>query len=956
MSKFQETATALKIASRSMKRNRLQSSLIIAIIAVPVMLVSALLTFDASTTSTPSEQIKYQLGDSQALYEVQQSPSKNLAQMPASLQIQEIVQEGMIHRDNLVDLTTVLPIKSLISISRTEETFKTKSGIGSISVFVGESWNEKFLDKGPVTLVGGSTPKRPGEVMVTPSALKRFGVNIGDHIYSELGQKLTVVGTLRDNSTTSSTDIVFVQEGDAEAGITPSTKYFYQLDGQSPSWAEVLKLNQQGVAVLSRQVLLNPPSADELPIQNGSSVPFVALFSVLLFLVPLGMLPVIVLAGSAFAFGARRQTRTLAVMASLGANRKTLQNLTLTSGLWLGFLGGSVGAILGVLTVAFFGPAMATRSFQIQPAWITYPGFHVPWLLLGLVVVGSSILGAISSYLPARRASRVNILATLRGQRLEGHVRARSGVGALIMLLIGIAVVFLSVSLFLYAHALPTKEMADYETRQALMQIAVYGQLFGGILTVIGFIVGRGWILRGIRTALSPLGKRANFAGRDLLFNRTRYAPVLSSVLVVYFVGALILSVSFGPMQKQALQMQSVQSYLPGQYQYDFPNYFGEEKSVTAAEIMAGFVTAKEANYKEKIMKDSAAFTGVSVINATADLYGSGYSRDLDGNMKAEFDISMPHVLFNPESICYYQPLSSHYVSFTNTHKDSQSGDYLNYPSGCVNLMEPSRTLVVGDVKMLRVIANRTDAKAEETLQSGGVVVFSKLYDFNGTAKVRWLKESEYSRENNYSSQNASRSVDLESYLVPGLSSPNYRYAAMISQETAASLGIEAAPIAVLANSVQPPSNEVLDLLRGKGIYLNSYADNAGPDANSFAWATTWVIGLFALLATVIALGLSQIEAAADKRTLAAIGAPKSFRSRMVAIQAFSLTSVGALLGGFVGLAVGVTLVVSSNVSEFTLPWPQLVTLFVGIPVLAAAIFWVFTPRKLAYEARQPLD
>jgi putative ABC transport system permease protein len=166
-------------------------------------------------------------------------------------------------------------------------------------------------------------------------------------------------------------------------------------------------------------------------------------------------------------------------------------------------------------------------------------------------------------------------------------------------------------------------------------------------------------------------------------------------------------------------------------------------------------------------------------------------------------------------------------------------------------------------------------------------------------------------------------------------------------------LGIEAHPVAVLANSESPISAEASDSLMAKGIWFERYA---APDPESLAWFITWVAGLFVLLATSIALGLSQIEAAADKRTLAALGAPKSFRARMVASQAFALTITGAFLGGGVGIAVGLTLVMSANVSDLELPITQVLYLLVGVPVLAALMFLVFTPRKLNFTSRQSLD
>lgn len=954
MAIFKDGAIALKIARRSVMRNKLQSFLIIAIIAVPVLLVSTLLTFDASTKSTAAEQVKFELGLAKAKFEIQLSPNENLSQNPSEFYLQEIVPDGTSARNELVDIHQALPNTDLLAISKSEAIFKTAAGIGPISVFMGHSWDTVFLGHGPVDLLSGNVPKSSDEVLLSPSALKRFGVQLGEAISTEGGQKFRVVGTLRDYASSSTADIVFAGEGAITDGQASSVVY-YQIGGESPDWKEVSTLNKQGIAVLSRSVLLNPPSPEEQVLgQNSGGAGLFVIVSVLFFLVPLVLLPVVVLAGSAFAFGARRQTRTLAVMSSLGASRKTLQNVTIASGVWLGLLGGLSGVVLGVLVVAFFGPAMVTQSLSVQPGWSKFPGFHVPWVLLIVLIICSCVLGAISSYLPARKASRVNILATLRGQRTEGQVRARSGIGALILLLVGLVIVVLSSLLFTFAESLPLESASDFETKGLLQRFAVYGQLAGGIVSVIGFMVGRGWILMGIRAVMGFLGKRFKFAGRDLQFNRSRYAPVLSSVLVVYFVGSLILSVSYGPLQKQAIDIAKEQEFLAGQYNYTFQVPF-ENGPQTAEEYFKALPSKEKANYIKNMIQQEGAFTDVVVISTTPNfLYGNLNTRDAEGNFLEAFNVTLPRVIFNPDVVCAYQPFSSRYEAFIEAHKGGiYSKDDMNYPPRCINVIDVNRTIVVADIQALRVITDRIDSNAEQVLAEGGVVVTSPLYDFNGVAKIRWIKESDYGMETNFSESSASRSEDLKSYLVPNIASSYLRYSAIISPETATKLGIEAHPMSVLANAESPISAEVTDSLLGKGIWFERYVDR---DPEGFAWLVTWAAGLFVLLATSIALGLSQIEGASDKRTLAALGAPKSFRARMVASQAFALTFTGALLGGGVGVAVGLTLVMSASMSDFALPTNQLLCLFVGIPVLAAFIFWAFTPRKLNVASRQALD
>jgi ABC-type amino acid transport system permease subunit len=101
---------------------------------------------------------------------------------------------------------------------------------------------------------------------------------------------------------------------------------------------------------------------------------------------------------------------------------------------------------------------------------------------------------------------------------------------------------------------------------------------------------------------------------------------------------------------------------------------------------------------------------------------------------------------------------------------------------------------------------------------------------------------------------------------------------------------------------------------------------------------------------------LSQIEARTDKRTLSAIGAPRSFRAKLVSIQALSLTAVGSILGALTGLMLGAAMLNGMGPEMANFPVWQLVALIVGVPALASTAFWLFTPRTLKYEVRQALD
>ncbi len=137
--------------------------------------------------------------------------------------------------------------------------------------------------------------------------------------------------------------------------------------GDEPvTWRQIQQLNTEGVAVLSRAVLLNPPAPDERASQasyaGGLDPSSYYLFAALAG--ALALLEVGLLAGAAFAVGAKKQQRSLALLAASGAERGTIRLVVAAGGLWLGGAAGVLGGLLGIacatLTVESCGAGEAS--------------------------------------------------------------------------------------------------------------------------------------------------------------------------------------------------------------------------------------------------------------------------------------------------------------------------------------------------------------------------------------------------------------------------------------------------------------------------------------------------------------------------------------------------------------------------------------------------------------------
>ena len=87
----------------------------------------------------------------------------------------------------------------------------------------------------------------------------------------------------------------------------------------------------------------------------------------------------------------------------IGATRGQIASLILRQGLWKG----AIGVVLGLIGAAVLSRSMATLLFNVRP---TDPAVYaaVSFMLIAVVLL--------ASYLPARRASRIEPLVALRDE------------------------------------------------------------------------------------------------------------------------------------------------------------------------------------------------------------------------------------------------------------------------------------------------------------------------------------------------------------------------------------------------------------------------------------------------------------------------------------------------------------------------------------------------------------
>jgi putative ABC transport system permease protein len=425
------------------------------------------------------------------------------------------------------DVTAVLPAGSRV-VERQIGPVAYRTGIGYATV---DGYADDLADPvraGAFQVLEGRAPVRAGEVAISRAVAER-GVAVGDRLEVTTDDvPLTVVGVLAVDSQGQLPFLVLSPA--SSALIEHSTSEFFADVPGGLAWPAVQELNAQGLVVVSREVVENPPPESEyLPPEWGTPDDGLspAQFAVLALVVAALVLEVVLLAGPAFAVGLRRQRRDLALLAANGATAADLRRAVLASGLLLGAAASVAGAVLGVGLVRLAVPVLEDRTTA------AFGPFDVaPLDVVGIAAVGA-LAGLIAAWVPARQAARTDVVTTLSGRR--GQVRSSWRWPVL--------------GLLVTAAGLVLTAMGAQGT-----EIGVAG---GAVLLVIGVVLAMPWLV-GL---LAPFARRlpvpARLAVRDATRNRSRTAPAVAAVMATV---AGVTTLAIGSSSDSA---QSERSYQP---------------------------------------------------------------------------------------------------------------------------------------------------------------------------------------------------------------------------------------------------------------------------------------------------------------------------------------------------------------------------------------------------------
>lgn len=489
---------ALRLAARDALRHRARSLLVLVMIALPVAAVAVADTVYGTAETSGTEALERRIGTADALVELGAGANRVFQRADPE---DGLSYEGGGARTTGADVDDVREVlgaeRPVTELQQGTIRFETEAGIGDAEVL--ELDVDDPLVAGLVELTGGRWPTSADEVLVSDDLRDR---GPGDELSLADGSTLEVVGTAESTRYTGYPR-AFGLPGTFDLGRRAQTSVL--VGGGPVTWEQVRALNELGAPVTSRAVLADPPPADQLPmeVQWGTEGLDSATIAVLVLVVVMVLLEVVLLAGPAFAVGARRQARTLALVAAAGGTPAQARRVVLASGLVLGVGAAALGIGLGIPAAAALMPL-----FQLASDTRFGPFDLAPLHLLA--VAGFGVLSALlAAGVPAWLASRQDVVAVLGGRRGDARPSRRSPLLGLALLGAGVAAAWLGAS----------------RTTGGEVAIAV-----SAVLCVLGMIL----LVPVVVVAVARLARRLplplRFAARDAARHRTRTVPAVAAV------------------------------------------------------------------------------------------------------------------------------------------------------------------------------------------------------------------------------------------------------------------------------------------------------------------------------------------------------------------------------------------------------------------------------------------
>ncbi|MBE6484129.1 MAG: FtsX-like permease family protein [Actinomycetaceae bacterium] len=862
-----------RLAWRELTRHRARSLLALLLVALPVAAISALGVVSTSLNILQSQFEEHVQATivyfREPLHQDPEGYSINLKgrQLPSSVDVPTVV-------------TPLIPSEDIVTLDA-DLTVKVRSSTQEVSVTLRQVDTRDLSATTPITT--GTRPVK-GEIALTEEHARELSVHVGDSVqlyYENRWARVTVAGIgsnlLAPNQLAANTD----------TGIAR-----WIITGPAPiDWNTVKALNERGFLVVSAWIIAHPPPLSEqypdiLADSEAGAGEDSSITDWLWTggLIGAGLIEMALLITPVFTVSAKRQTRSIALVAAIGATAKQQRLLVLLQGAILGCIGSVLGVGLGSLAATAY---LRHRDYLPSLPWI--------WLL-GTAALGV-LLGITSAWFPARSAGQINIIRALSGRRsiIAPHGRRLYRFAFPALIVIGILI----------------QVFAVRETRY-LTFIGGTGLFFLGLIGCAPHFIA----LAARMTSWISLPMR--LASREVQRSSHRTVPATAAILGATLVASMTLViVTSNTAQTYAHQTRvgPQASILVGPSNLELATDTDYEQLASASERI------------QQIVGPSVTAPLYAVVDLTHITY---LIADVPPEQECPL-YTIPNLDETPGTEERYKDDPRCESFFSNSW---WSGPELPSPDDGI-------LALVDDGSYLEASGLLTDtqlARSQEILTEGGVILPEPNAIVEGHATVQFWGWDD-SRE---------QQALLTEANLPAVHTLPYNFPYMVlSPQAADRFGLTPVQIGTLVVPENPPdafeADEIRSTIRAEYSLLTATVSQRRPVEVLTPFLVSALILLILIGAVLLVLALASQETRDDLGTLDAVGAPPTLRRRYSAAQSTLIALACSPIGILGGIYAG-ALSVRATASELHIPWP-LISLIVLMPLLAALAGALAAPR-----------